>query len=120
MPTALLLSLMPTALLLSLVRHDEGARSVSSEWPEKGELTGLGEQVAVARPQLAVLVPVTLTGDAGSEPSQDRSGGELAQPLAKVHGQLDGWSDDQLAQPSPSGRPPGVGEQAQRQGIHGT
>jgi hypothetical protein len=68
-----------------------GCRSAFSGPPEEGELTGLGEQVAVGRPQLAVLVPVALTGDAGSEPNQDRSGGEFSQPLPKVHGQLDGW-----------------------------
>jgi hypothetical protein len=52
-----------------------GCRSAFSGPPEKGELTGLGEQVAVGRPQLAVLVPVALAGEAGSESSQDRSGG---------------------------------------------
>jgi hypothetical protein len=88
---------MLTTLLSNVRTASPACCSAFSEWTEKGELTGLGEQLAVGRPQLAVLVPVALTGEAGSEPSQDRSGGKFAQPLAKVHGQLDGWGDDQLA-----------------------
>jgi class 3 adenylate cyclase len=64
---------------------------------------------------------VALAGHPGGEPSQDRSWRRRsAQPLPKVHGQLDGWRHDQFAHSSPGGRPPGIGEQAQRQGIHGT
>ena len=80
----------PRDLRLRCLRHrsDVAALLPSVDWPgmtgvpltfskrpEKGELTGLGEQLAVGRPQLTVLVPVALTGDAGSEPPQDRSGG---------------------------------------------